>query len=246
MLEDVTPDEIVSAEPLFGEGLGLDSIDALELAIALENRFGVTIEEDSEQNAAIFASVREPREPSSTRIARPERLRHSRVPRPARSSCRTPGPMCLARPRSSDHAERSHCVCEARSPVRATASRASTDERAGASRDGSRSSGWPRRWPSTAWWRLGTGNAAGAASAGAAPTGAHGASSPSVAGGSCGSFDSEWRSSRPRRSPSRSRSSTSAATRVAAFACRVTSMGDDALVRDGSPQCGDLSARRVG
>lgn len=58
MLEDVTPAEIVSDDPLFGEGLGLDSIDALEMAIALEGRFGVKIQEDSEENARIFASVR--------------------------------------------------------------------------------------------------------------------------------------------------------------------------------------------
>ncbi len=58
MLEDITPAEIVSQDPLFGEGLGLDSIDALEMAIALEGRFGVKIQEDSEENARIFASVR--------------------------------------------------------------------------------------------------------------------------------------------------------------------------------------------
>ena len=58
MLEDVTPDEIVSEDPLFGEGLGLDSIDALELALALEGRYGVTVQEDAEENQQIFASVR--------------------------------------------------------------------------------------------------------------------------------------------------------------------------------------------
>ena len=40
MLEDVTPEEIDSVEPLFGDGLALDSIDALELALALEGRYG--------------------------------------------------------------------------------------------------------------------------------------------------------------------------------------------------------------
>ena len=58
MLEDVTPEEIVSEDPLFGEGLGLDSIDALELALALEGRYGVTVQEDAEQNQQIFLSVR--------------------------------------------------------------------------------------------------------------------------------------------------------------------------------------------
>jgi acyl carrier protein len=57
MLEDVTPDEIVSGDPLFGDGLGLDSIDALELALALESQYGVTVQEDAEQNQQIFLSV---------------------------------------------------------------------------------------------------------------------------------------------------------------------------------------------
>ncbi|MEE2662698.1 MAG: phosphopantetheine-binding protein [Myxococcota bacterium] len=58
MLEDVTPEEIDSVEPLFGDGLALDSIDALELALALEGRYGVTVQEDAEQNERIFANVR--------------------------------------------------------------------------------------------------------------------------------------------------------------------------------------------
>ena len=57
MLEDVTPAEIVTEDALFDTGLGLDSIDALELAIALEDRFGVTIEDDPDKNQQIFASV---------------------------------------------------------------------------------------------------------------------------------------------------------------------------------------------
>ena len=40
-LEDITPENIVDSEPLFGEGLGLDSIDALELGVALKKKFGV-------------------------------------------------------------------------------------------------------------------------------------------------------------------------------------------------------------
>jgi len=56
-LEDIKPEEIETEAPLFGEGLGLDSIDALELAMALEERYGVTIEDDPEQNQRIFASV---------------------------------------------------------------------------------------------------------------------------------------------------------------------------------------------
>lgn len=57
-LEDLLPEEIESDAALFGEGLGLDSIDALELAMALEERYGVTIEDDPENNARIFASLR--------------------------------------------------------------------------------------------------------------------------------------------------------------------------------------------
>lgn len=58
VLEDISPDEIESEAPLFVEGLGLDSIDALELAMALEERFGVKIEDDPDENRRIFASVR--------------------------------------------------------------------------------------------------------------------------------------------------------------------------------------------
>jgi acyl carrier protein len=56
-LEDIEPDEIETDAPLFVEGLGLDSIDALELAMALEERYGVTIDDDPERNQRIFASV---------------------------------------------------------------------------------------------------------------------------------------------------------------------------------------------
>jgi len=57
-LEDVDPEKIEPEAALFVEGLGLDSIDALELAMALEERYGVQIGEDPELNQAIFASVR--------------------------------------------------------------------------------------------------------------------------------------------------------------------------------------------
>ena len=56
-LEDIAPAEIETNAPLFVEGLGLDSIDALELAMALEERYGITIEDDPERNQRIFASV---------------------------------------------------------------------------------------------------------------------------------------------------------------------------------------------
>jgi acyl carrier protein len=55
-LEDMTPGDIEDDAPLFGEGLGLDSIDALELVVALEKTYGVFIP-DSEVGKKIFRSV---------------------------------------------------------------------------------------------------------------------------------------------------------------------------------------------
>ena len=56
-LEDITPDDIDPAAPLFGSGLGLDSIDALELGLALQKRYGVSTSADSEETRRHFASV---------------------------------------------------------------------------------------------------------------------------------------------------------------------------------------------
>ncbi|GAB3745853.1 phosphopantetheine-binding protein [Lysobacter olei] len=56
-LEDVSPDDIDAASPLFGDGLGLDSIDALELGLALQKRYGVTLSADSQETRQHFASV---------------------------------------------------------------------------------------------------------------------------------------------------------------------------------------------
>ncbi len=58
MLDDVRPEDIDSDAPLFVEGLGLDSIDALELAMAIDKKFGVRIRADDEQNRHIFAYVK--------------------------------------------------------------------------------------------------------------------------------------------------------------------------------------------
>jgi acyl carrier protein len=55
-LEGKTPADIDDAAPLFGEGLGLDSLDALQLAMSVEERFGVRIPE-GEEARSIFASV---------------------------------------------------------------------------------------------------------------------------------------------------------------------------------------------
>lgn len=56
-LEDIEPQNIVDSEPLFGEGLGLDSIDALELGVALKKKFGVKFSAESADNKKHFASV---------------------------------------------------------------------------------------------------------------------------------------------------------------------------------------------
>lgn len=57
-LEDIEPGEIDSEEPLFGEGLGLDSIDALELGVALRKAFGIKIESVTDDVKQHFANVR--------------------------------------------------------------------------------------------------------------------------------------------------------------------------------------------
>lgn len=55
-LEEMTPDDIQTDEPLFGEGLGLDSIDALEIIVLLEKNYGIKLANPSE-GKAIFKSV---------------------------------------------------------------------------------------------------------------------------------------------------------------------------------------------
>ena len=55
-LEEMTPDDIANDEPLFGEGLGLDSIDALELIVLLEKNYGIKLANPAE-GKAIFKSV---------------------------------------------------------------------------------------------------------------------------------------------------------------------------------------------
>lgn len=57
-LEDITPEDIDSDAPLFIEGLGLDSIDALELGLALQKKYGIKVESDSEETKKHFASIR--------------------------------------------------------------------------------------------------------------------------------------------------------------------------------------------
>ncbi len=56
-LEDIAPEEIETDAPLFGDGLGLDSIDALELGLAIKNRYGVVLSSDSDEVRKHFYSV---------------------------------------------------------------------------------------------------------------------------------------------------------------------------------------------
>ena len=56
-IEGMSPDEIVNDAPLFGEGLGLDSIDALQLVVAMEKEFGAVVP-DAATGTTVFASVR--------------------------------------------------------------------------------------------------------------------------------------------------------------------------------------------
>ena len=55
-LEEIGPEDIIDSEPLFGDGLGLDSIDALELVVAIEKEYGVEIP-DAEVGRHAFASM---------------------------------------------------------------------------------------------------------------------------------------------------------------------------------------------
>ena len=56
-LEDVTPDDINPTEALFVDGLGLDSIDALELGLALQKKYGVSLSADAQETRQHFKSV---------------------------------------------------------------------------------------------------------------------------------------------------------------------------------------------
>jgi acyl carrier protein len=55
-LEGLLPEGIADDQPLFGEGLGLDSVDALELVVALEKEFGITVE-SNDIDRKVFSSV---------------------------------------------------------------------------------------------------------------------------------------------------------------------------------------------
>ena len=57
-LEDISVDDIADDEPLFNEGLGLDSIDALELGMALKKKFNLEMSKDKNENRKYFYSVK--------------------------------------------------------------------------------------------------------------------------------------------------------------------------------------------
>ena len=57
-LEDITPADIDSDAPLFADGLVLDSIDALELGVAIQKRYGISLSAKAEENRRHFESVR--------------------------------------------------------------------------------------------------------------------------------------------------------------------------------------------
>ena len=56
-IEDTTPDDIGDEDPLFGEGLGLDSLDAVELVVILKKHYNIDLE-DMEKARAAFASIK--------------------------------------------------------------------------------------------------------------------------------------------------------------------------------------------
>jgi acyl carrier protein len=56
-LEGVDAQQIDLSAPLFGEGLGLDSLDMLELSLAIQQRYGVRLKADDSRNEAIFACL---------------------------------------------------------------------------------------------------------------------------------------------------------------------------------------------
>ena len=55
---EVTADQITPDDPLYGDGLGLDSIDVLEVALVVSKRYGLQLRDDSTNNQHIFSSLR--------------------------------------------------------------------------------------------------------------------------------------------------------------------------------------------
>jgi acyl carrier protein len=55
---DVKPEDIQPDDPLYGEGLGLDSIDMLEISLVISKQYGFQLKSDNDSNVQIFASLR--------------------------------------------------------------------------------------------------------------------------------------------------------------------------------------------
>jgi acyl carrier protein len=55
---DVSPSDVVPDEPLYGDGLGLDSIDMLEISLVISKRYGFQLKSDNDDNVKIFGSLR--------------------------------------------------------------------------------------------------------------------------------------------------------------------------------------------
>lgn len=55
---DVKPEDVQPDDPLYGEGLGLDSIDMLEISLVISKQYGFQLKSDNENNVKIFASLR--------------------------------------------------------------------------------------------------------------------------------------------------------------------------------------------
>lgn len=56
-LDEISPEDIIDDEPLFIDGLGLDSIDALELGMALKKKYSLSMDSNKERNKEHFASI---------------------------------------------------------------------------------------------------------------------------------------------------------------------------------------------
>ena len=56
-LEDISPEDINDKDPLFNEGLGLDSIDALEIGVALQKNYGIKLDPEQDDVNKYFANI---------------------------------------------------------------------------------------------------------------------------------------------------------------------------------------------
>ena len=68
-MEGVDPEKLDPAAPLFGDGLGLDSLDMLEISLVIQQRYGVKLKADDPQNETIFSSLQSLAEHISTHQA---------------------------------------------------------------------------------------------------------------------------------------------------------------------------------